>query len=66
MGSRDEDIFRKHVEDIFGLQDETQFDPLKEVPNLSQVKSREHLLDLNHKLVRFDGQICDMYEEEYF
>lgn len=36
------------------------------MPNVSRIESDEDLAALNHKLVRFDCIISDMYEEEFF
>ena len=33
---------------------------------MSTTKTDDEVLALNHKLVRFDCIISDMYEEEYF
>jgi hypothetical protein len=39
---------------------------IKEIPNISEINSNEELAALNHKLVRFDCIVSDMYEEEIF
>lgn len=49
-----------------GTEDNDSFDPLAELASVNQCLSKESLMQLNKKLVRFDCQICDMYEEEYF
>ncbi len=36
------------------------------LPNLSTIATDEEVVSLNHKLVRFDCIISDMFEEEYF
>ena len=41
-------------------------EPLTGLASINQCLSKESLRQLDRKLVRFDCQICDMFEEEYF
>lgn len=48
------------------MDDETVADPLKDISSVNSCLSKESLRQLDRKLVTFDCQICDMFEEEYF
>ena len=41
-------------------------DPLAELASINKCLTKDSLRQLDRKLVRFDCQICDMFEEEYY
>ena len=45
---------------------ETTGDKLQSLPSVNGCLSKESLRGLDRKMVRFDGVICDQFEEEYF
>ena len=72
----DENSFPPFVESLLGLDNDdtavtpneaqTPIDPIADIANVNSCVTKDSLRQLNRKLVRFDCQICDMYEEEYF
>ena len=65
----EENTFPQFVESLLGLtnaEDTGNPDPISELASVNQCLTKQSLRDLHRKLVRFDCQICDMFEEEYF
>ena len=72
----EENIFPPFVESLLGLDNDdagvepgeaqTPIDPIADLATINTCLTKDSLRQLDRKLVRFDCQVCDMYEEEYF
>ena len=68
----EENIFPQFVESLLNLDNPATensddcADPLSALPAVNSCLSKEALREHDTKLVRFDCQIIDMFEEEYF
>jgi len=45
---------------------ETNLQFPKDIPRLNECQNPNEVLQLNHKLVRFDCMILDQFEDEFF
>ena len=45
---------------------EASIDAIADLASVNTCLSKDSLRQLDRKLVRFDCQVCDMFEEEYF
>ena len=67
----EENALPPFVESLLNLNDtnstvDQSADVLADVTSINTCLTKESLRQLDRKLVRFDCQICDMFEEEYF
>jgi len=68
VNKTEDNVFRKHIRDLMensptSKDNEQSFE---DIPNISRMNDDEEVAKLNHKLVRFDCIISDMFEEEIF
>ena len=68
----EENTFPHFVESLLKMdsapeaESESPVDAIADLTSVNTCLTKDSLRQLDRKLVRFDGQVCDMFEEEYF
>lgn len=65
VNKAEDNVLRKHVKELLE-NSQTLSSNFEGIPNVSRIEDDIDLAKLNHKVVRFDCIISDMFDEEYF